>query len=716
MATVSEPPTTARSIRHVDDWIWLTGMIAASIVLRLVVNGRFQAPTILTDELTYAQLARSIADGGLSLTGGYGVVYPLLISPAWLVTDSGTEAFTYMKAINAVLVSLTAIPVYLWSRRLMRHGYALLAAGLTLLLPMMAFSGHVMTENAYLPVVILALWVIALAVERPTIARQVLVVGVLVLAFLTKAQAIALVAALPAIVIIAAVAEERASPAFHWSGLLRRLARWWPLAALGVLAILGLAMRSAVSGSSWSSILQAYSATASGQYTASEVVRYFVWHVGEATFALGVIPISALLLLLGYGILNRTRSPAERAFLVVALLGGAITILQVAVFTSYWSERVSERNMACVFPLAMIGLALWLDRGLPRPTRTTALAAAVAGSAVLCVPFAYLYLRSPSTETWAIVLPELLTRRVSGGVEGVQILIVVGTATALLVFGLLRRNVAVIAIPLLLVGYFAISSAASVHQVGKVARDYRNAPGIGMDADWVDRSVPDGAGVALLTGTTLGPDTDRIIGWQTSFFNRTPFEWRNWGADVIFDPLTGVVSSPNEPLELPEYVITPSSQRFVGEVIADRGAFLLQRPSRPYQLVYATSGLFADGWTGATASIDVFRGGNESMDVAVGRSGSPPALPTASVTVTSGRLIKAEDDSVTIGEPLASAAGTVTPTAPFAAAIATPAAPYRVAFTVDPTFSPSEFGSPDTRPLGAKLQVSFGDIRVGVTP
>jgi asparagine N-glycosylation enzyme membrane subunit Stt3 len=61
-------------------------------------------------------------------------LYPVLIAPAWL---AGSMHTTYLlaKAINAVLMSLVAIPVYLWGSRTAPRSYALVAAALTLLLP-----------------------------------------------------------------------------------------------------------------------------------------------------------------------------------------------------------------------------------------------------------------------------------------------------------------------------------------------------------------------------------------------------------------------------------------------------------------------------------------------------------------------------------------------------------------------------------------------------
>ena len=91
----------------------------------------------MVDEIVYSELARGIASGeGLSIRGhpaglGYGLVYPVLISPAYLL-DSLPAAYAAVKAINAVLISLAAVPAYFLARRVLTPGYALVAALLAL--------------------------------------------------------------------------------------------------------------------------------------------------------------------------------------------------------------------------------------------------------------------------------------------------------------------------------------------------------------------------------------------------------------------------------------------------------------------------------------------------------------------------------------------------------------------------------------------------------
>ena len=539
MSQESTTPTGLRERPTWIHWIALAVLTVGSILVRVWLNQKIEAPTILTDELTYSQLAENIANGSFSLSTGYGLVYPLLLAPAWALADFGTTAYTYMQTTNAIIVSLVAVPVFMWAKRMMRPWYALLAAALTLAMPSMAYSGMIMTDNAFLTIFVLACFAIAAAAERPTILNQAFVVAALLLAMGTRAQAVVLFAALPIIFLLTIMMEERATNSFSLAGLGRRALRFWPLGTLAGIGLVVVVARTALTSWKLSDVLQAYGAVTTGQYDAMTVARYAVWHAGDAALAVGVIPVAAVLVMVGLAILNRSQSAAERAYLSTALIASVLVIIQVAMFTSWFSQRVSERNMYCIFPLIFIGMALWLSRALPRPRRVAGIAAAIAGGLVFVIPFGYLYQRAPSTETWAIVLPDFLTRHLNGGSDDVAILIAIGVAIALLVFGIVKPRLALYLAPVLLFGYFVVSQTVILHTLHKVSADYRNAPSLGADADWLDRALPNGGDVLFFTDSSIDPNTGQVILWETGFFNKTQFTSAPWGTNVKFDETTG---------------------------------------------------------------------------------------------------------------------------------------------------------------------------------
>jgi hypothetical protein len=131
----------------------LAGLVAGAMLVRLWVVHQFKAPQVLCDEFIYGGIARSFADSGHLLLRGEPSVkslYPVLIAPAWLFSSTA-RSYELAKAINVVLMTLVAVPVYLWARRLVSPWYALLAAALVLLIPSFHFAGLLMTESGHLP-------------------------------------------------------------------------------------------------------------------------------------------------------------------------------------------------------------------------------------------------------------------------------------------------------------------------------------------------------------------------------------------------------------------------------------------------------------------------------------------------------------------------------------------------------------------------------------
>ena len=691
-------------------WAALAVLTGLSIALRIWLNRRVLAPSILTDELTYSQLAENIANGAIDLRSGYGIIYPALLAPAWAFADYGTTAYTYMQTTNAIVISLVAIPVFLWARRVMRPWFALLAVAMTLAMPSLAYSGLIMTENAFLPVFVVACLAIAYMVERPTVWSQIMMFVTLAVAYETRAQATILLIALPAVILLSVVSGARADRALSAREISRRLAVFWPLGVGVVIAVVFAAIRAGTSSWRPADLLQAYSSTTTAQYDAGVITRWVVYHAGEATFAVGVLPVAALLVLSGLWLRNRLETPAARAFVATAVIVIPLVLIQVAAFTSAFSQRVSERNMMCIFPLLMIALALWLDRGLPRPRRITAIAVAITAALVALLPFGFLYQTSPSTETWAVLLPAETIVRLPRGAEDVQTVIMITLAMILLIFGIVRTRIAIVLVPLLVLGYFAFSESSVVRALERTSTAYRAAPSVGLDADWLDRSIPVGEQVGFVTGSTLGSNDDQLILWQTGFFNRTPLTVIPWGANMSVNSATGALAAADgSPLVLPRYVILPASYQLVGRTLNDRGVFILQEPAKPYRLAHSSQGIYADGWTGPSATIDVYDVSTPApltLKVNLNRFYVYTPDSAAKVTVRVGRLVTLTDGSVGIASVETSRTWEAHNGTETNFELPIPAPPIRIEIIVDPPFSPADFGLGDARQLGVRVGIS----------
>ena len=221
-------------------------------------------------------------------SSGYGFVYPVLIAPAWRLFTGIPAAYDFAKAINAVAMSLTAVPAYFLARRLVAAPAALAAALLTVLVPSMLYTGMLMTENAFYPVFVCFCLVLVRTLEQPTVRRQLGLLALCGVAYATRAQAVALVPAIVVAPLLLGVIERNVR------GVARSFALTYGILvggarspSRGPCCAAGLRCR----------LLGAYRAATTAGYSAREVAKFLLWHVAELDLYLGVIPFAALLVL-----------------------------------------------------------------------------------------------------------------------------------------------------------------------------------------------------------------------------------------------------------------------------------------------------------------------------------------------------------------------------------------------------------------------------------
>ncbi len=229
------------ALRRVPAWAWLTAIVAGSVLARAILVRGIVAPFIFVDEVIWSELARGIADAGKPLLRdqpdpGYSVVYPLLISPAYALFDGLPNAYAAVKAENALLMSLAAVPAFFLARRVARDGLALLAAVLTVAVPSLAYTGTVMTENAFYPLFLLVVLVLVVVLERPTALWVILLLVLAGAAYATRVQAVALGPAILLAPLLLAIFEPRGLRStisrFRWLyglvvGLAVAVLVWW---------------------------------------------------------------------------------------------------------------------------------------------------------------------------------------------------------------------------------------------------------------------------------------------------------------------------------------------------------------------------------------------------------------------------------------------------------------------------------------------------------
>jgi hypothetical protein len=159
------------------------------------------------------------------------------------------------------------------------------------------------------------------------------------------------------------------------------------------------------------------------------------------------------------------------------------------------------------------------------------------------------------------------------------------------------------------------------------------------------------------------------------------------------------VFSINEP-----YLLAEPGLGIVGDVVASPGPLALIRVDPPARIARRVDGLFADGWSGPRAGLTQFAplpGGARRVRVRVSRQGWGGADVPGRVTITAGPL-RMTEAGPTVGKATARRAWTVHSGQARTFDIPVPPAPFRIE-VVTPTFSPAQFGQPDTRQLGAQL-------------
>src|SRR2546425_12821160 len=140
----------------------VAGLVLLSTGLRIWAARQIPGPWISPDEMVYGLLGQGLyRTGHLAILGGptsfYSLVAPAFVGIPLSLHDLAL-GYSILKGLQALVMSLAAVPVYLWGRRLVSQRYALLAAALTLALPGLAYSALVMSDVVFYPGLALAAW------------------------------------------------------------------------------------------------------------------------------------------------------------------------------------------------------------------------------------------------------------------------------------------------------------------------------------------------------------------------------------------------------------------------------------------------------------------------------------------------------------------------------------------------------------------------------
>lgn len=616
-------------------WIWLAALILVSAALRLALGKPHPAPWIFGDEMVYANLAENFADTGSFAfrnspgLHGYALGYPLLISPAYAVFDDLAHAFAAAKAINSLVMSLAAIPVFLIARRLVSSWLALLAAGLSLAIPSMLYTGTIMTENAFYPAFCACAFAFLAVLERPTLWRQLSALALVGLAFLIRAQAAALVPAFVTAIVLACLVEARLEGRLRARDLLRRLdafrVTWVALAGAVVLAF-GFEL---VRGRSPADVLGAYGVLAERHYSLTSVAHWFVLHAAELDLYLGILPFAALIAVAAEALSRAPLGRPLRLFGVLALSLSVWMTLVVAATASYFATadgvgRIEERNLFHLAPLFLIALVAWIDRGLPRAWPAAGLAAVLAGGLPGAIPYiTYANLGALSDTLVMIPLWNLLYfRHVEA--DSLPGLITVCTLAAGALFLFWPRRLALVPAALVL-GWLILLQVPVERQINDTSHGLL-AQGLLARRSWIDDAVGGKAQVAALWTGNASP----MVVFQNEFFNRSvhpvyafvsapPLSNPIAQTSVTVDQETGTIEGPDGRSVRTEYALADRSVDLAGSEVASDPVLHtgLYRVGGDLRLAGQLSGVYPDAWIGAEATYTRWRCRGGSLRVTV---------------------------------------------------------------------------------------------------
>lgn len=627
------------------------------------------------------------------------------------------STFELTKATNALLMSLAAVPVFLWTRRLASFGWSLGAAVLVLCMPAFAFAGLVMTENIAFPTFVLALYLTAFALERPTVPRQVLALSAIGLASISRYQNLILLPVFVGAAFVKLGLDWRAG--VPRDELRRR--------ALHLVGAVGIALGLAVLYLAWklashqplSSGLGPYQGLESGKYPLRDVVRWTVLNAGEWVIATGFLGAAALVLLTSEGVAGRLRTDVLRSFVAVGVVAVVGVLVEVGLFASGVAQYIVERYTFYAIPVALIALVAWLANGLPRPR--IGLVTAI-GIPLACVLSILTLDRDPLNDgslpvnTLTLFALQRLTLRLGADARAVLTLTGIGIVAAALAFAFLPRRLAVILFPVgLAVVLLAFSRPVTDATAGSSLLERGAA---GTDPTWVDQAAGAGSDVPYLLMPSADVQSASLVSLETEYWNRSVDSVYSLGATQIcplpsiaveVDPTTGRIQRVGgEPLD-PKYIVAPRGSNIAGTVVANGGLETLlplsvYRVQRPLRVGSVVSGIDADGWMHAAASYTGYSAppGRGAVDVTVSRSGWIGQDVPGNVSVTSGKLGLDANGELAIVGPKREEDWVIHSGLTKTIRISVPRPPYRVEVHVDPTFSPSQFGAPDTRQLGAQ--------------
>ena len=473
-----------------------------SALARFAGARSFDVPWIAPDEMIYGLVGQSLWETGALTIRGSAVPYYSLLTPVLvglpLTTEDLVAGVALAQAVQAVAMSLVAVPVYLWGARIVGTRWALAAAVLAVLPPALWYGGLLMTEALFYPIVATALLALARMLEEPTLERQGLFLLLVTVAAAVRLQALIL---LPALLVAVAL--------YAWFGrsgtIVRRLAPILLLVGVSTAALVA----AYVSGRS--DLLGAYGEITQTTGASTGAVTQFTWHTGAFVAMTLGLPLLATTTLTVLALVRGEANPAVRAFLAATTAYVVLLVAQVSLFAVEYLDHVSERYLITALPLLVLGLCLWIARAGPRPAIVAVPVSVAATVLLLVLPESRVGTASSAHD--ALTLLSLGDLAGEGDIVFRGALLAVGLVFAAVFLLTPRRFLAMMAVAVAL--GFVGASVRAAHEIDRLSHGERISDFGTSDPRWVDETEV--APVLLLdTGEQPSTSIARLAFWNRS--------------------------------------------------------------------------------------------------------------------------------------------------------------------------------------------------------
>lgn len=601
-ATVKE---VARQVtRH--PWMTVAFFAALAAWARFAGSLGNPVPWIFGDEFSFIEMARNVGNRGefeIRDSPDYlSLVATLFQAPGFALFGDTESAYIWIKATNAIVMASAAFPAYGLARMILPVRLALVFAGLVLAWPAFAYVHVVMTEPFFLPAFLLGVWLIARAIERPTLRRQAAAMGAVAICVGVRLQLVVLLAVVPIACAVAAALGGERGP-----GRLQRFRTYWPMVGASVGLPIVAVLVSMIRGRPIRSLLGGYASNDPGRLDISAMLPWVGRHIAVVGLSVLFVPAAiGVAVLVRY--VRRGGPPAETAVFSTVLAVVPLVLIQVVAYASVYGLRVLERNMFVVEPLLLLAAlaGVWAF-GYSR--MVAVVAAGGFAVAAIALPVAELLRPPPFSDTFSLLTLMSSAQRL--GIEPQTLLRACAFAALAITIALAVRQGRAVAwilsaavLPALVWGSYEVTRQLRGYSRA-VAATWTPKP-----FDWVDRAVGPNAHVALL----WAPDDGPTWVWQQEIWNRSiksvvaidgSFLETKRGS---FSRETGRYV-PLTPGDVPpeDLVLAPARWQLEGDLLGEARASTIRlglwKARQPLRLKFSSTGIFADGWTGKTTEL-----------------------------------------------------------------------------------------------------------------